>query len=71
MASVSSDAFGVNVGNVFDGPSDLNNKALAAHGKVNDLTEGEFKETYTIITFIYSYLNSSYMESKYEKQRSH
>ncbi len=37
------DAFGTNIGIVFDGPSDLNNKVLAAYEKeINDLTEGEF-----------------------------
>lgn len=43
FAIATPDAFGTNIGIVFDGPSDLNNKVLAAYEKeINDLTEGEF-----------------------------
>ncbi|HVY54545.1 MAG TPA: hypothetical protein VHC46_02215, partial [Thermodesulfobacteriota bacterium] len=43
LASFSPEAEGVNIGIVFDGPSDLNAKALTAYKKeISDLTEGEF-----------------------------
>lgn len=43
IVSFSPEAKGVNIGIVFDGPSDLNDKALGAYKKeITDLTEGEF-----------------------------
>src|SRR5262245_27908858 len=43
LASFSPEAKAVNIGIVFDGPSDINNKALTAYKKeISDLTEGEF-----------------------------
>ncbi|MFI5323524.1 MAG: ABC transporter substrate binding protein, partial [Thermodesulfobacteriota bacterium] len=40
-------AFGANIGIVFDGPSDLNGKALATYKKeIEDLTEGQFTVTF-------------------------
>ncbi len=39
----SQEVYGTNIGIVFDGPSDVNNKALASYKKeISDLTEGEF-----------------------------
>jgi outer membrane protein len=43
FALAAPEAFGTNIGIVFDGPSDLNTRALAAYKKeIADLTEGEF-----------------------------
>jgi outer membrane protein TolC/ABC-type uncharacterized transport system substrate-binding protein len=43
LASFSPEAKAVNIGIVFDGPSDMNNKVFMAYKKeISDLTEGEF-----------------------------
>lgn len=43
ILSFSQEAGGVNIGVVFDGPSDMNDKVLGAYRKeITDLTEGEF-----------------------------
>ena len=65
----SPEAYGTNIGIVFDGPSDINNKVLAAYKtEIGDLTEGEFTVRFPDDKIITADWTSSGVASAIERQ---
>ncbi|MEW6143710.1 MAG: TolC family protein [Thermodesulfobacteriota bacterium] len=71
IISASPEARGVNIGIVFDGPSDLNYRVLEAYKKeIGDLTEGEFTVLFPEDKIITSDWTSAGVKAAIERQLS-